>query len=438
MASQQTTFCLVNESGMDIVNTSVSEVDNYDWDGQSRPDKNFAGCRISNNNSRCQREEINTHAKSSPFKLTLTFSDGTDLTFRTDQRDSYTKHNRLFDCTGSATDRLQLYQTSGGYTNAFYVQTRAVPDNTGWMGGLLARHPNILINGLTMPGSHDAGMYTIGSSTAFASDSWVLTQSLSIFDQLKAGSRYFDFRVYEKSGTLYLAHYSGDSAFAQGGFGPTLEQVMLQIQQFMALPGAASEAVFLKFSHTYSSGAGALSSIVNKVQNGLGAYLYKSSDANLVLQKQPLANLKGHVVATFDTEFAAYWNNATGVFKYIDIPNPPTTTVNGHTTPVVSPTATGLQVFDHYADSDEYTTMVDDQTGLLGSYGGYGKDYLFLMSWTLTGKTGLLDVQVLSTLCNPWLPQYTTLWRSQSPKPNIVFIDFVTPWLCNGIIAVNG
>lgn len=433
MASQETTLCVVNLSGMDIVDTVVSGIDNYDWDGDYRPDLNFQGAHIPNNNSRCEREEVNTHASTHPFSMTLTFSDGSTLFFQADQRDAYTKLDRNIPATGTAADRLQVYQTSGGYTNAFYVQSWAVPDHSGWMGELLSRKPDALVNGLTMPGSHDAGMYELGYSTLFAADEWVQTQALPVYDQLKAGSRYFDFRIYDAGGLLRLAHYSGDNTAAQGGVGPTLDEVLAQIRSFMELPAAAAEAVFLKFSHTYTPEA--VGAIVAAVQNGLGSWMFTSTDPTLVLQDQPLSALSGRVVATFDAEFAGYWNNAGGVFRYMGVPNPPTLPDGS---PILDPAASGLQVFDHYADSDEFVVMQDNQLGLLTMYGGYGKDYLFLLSWTLTGAAGLVDVRVLSTICNPWLPQRTSQWRTQSPKPNIVFIDFLTPWLCTCIIQDNG
>jgi 1-phosphatidylinositol phosphodiesterase len=95
-------------------------------------------------------------------------------------------------------------------------------------------------------------------------------------------------------------------------------------------------------------------------------------------------------------------------------------------------------VFDQYSDTDSFPVMSDDQKKKLTTSGGYGKDYLFLFSWTLTGKSGLLDIQVLSALARPWLPQVLTdIQNKKLNPPNIVYYDFVDPYINRAIIDLN-
>jgi len=197
MSSRHTTLCIVNTTGMDITQIDISEIDNNDWHGDSRPDHNFQGVSIKNNDSRCESEEINDYASYCPYRITLKFSNGTDLSFRNDQKDARTKINRsIYPDRRTAKYNLVAYQTSGGNTNAIYIRQKQEPDNSGWMGKLLEKKPDVRLNAITLPGSHDAGMYSTSNCTIGIEPAWTITQSCSIGDQLKIGSRYLDLRVY--------------------------------------------------------------------------------------------------------------------------------------------------------------------------------------------------------------------------------------------------
>ncbi|MBP2292076.1 hypothetical protein [Azospirillum rugosum] len=459
MSAQNTTLAVVNTSGADITWIDISKVDSYDWESGNRPDRNFQGASIANNDSRCQPEDLNSHAKSSPCNFRLIFRDGTDLTFRTDQKDALTKHNRLVTTEGSASGRLKLYQSSGGGMNALTIVPATLPDNSGWMGKLLAVKPDVTVNALTMPGSHDAGMYKITDTSTICADDWALTQDRTIFEQLQSGSRYFDLRVRRSGGIYYTGHYSSTSSSATGLNGGSLADVLADVVKFMKLDAARKETVFLKFSHTEDKLDTA--DIVAKISDGLGDYKFTTPNSELVIQKAALRTFSGKVVCLYDSEFKKQWNFRNGAFPYIDIPNPPFDNGFVQTWPNlppvydpsrVGPTYTidepGMQVFDHYADSSSYTTMASDQNSLLNRWGGYGQNYAFLISWTLTGSatSSVKDVRVLATMCNPHLPNYTTAWRTEykglkstipPTRPNIVYYDFVTPELCSCIIDVN-
>ncbi|MBP2313218.1 hypothetical protein [Azospirillum soli] len=430
MASQGTTLCVVNTSGLDITDIKVSNIDNYDWgDDTNRPDHNFQGAAIPRNDSRCEHEELNRNANGVSFGMTLSFSNNTSLFFAGNQQDAFDKQDRLYPATGSATPFLQVYQTSGGGSNAMNIQTIQAPDNSGWMGELLERNPNVTVNQITMPGSHDAGMYTISRTTVGSQPEWAQTQSLDIAGQLRAGSRYFDLRLYYDGQQLTTGHFSAD----MGSFGPPLTEVLMQVRSFIDSPAAAKEAVFLKFSHT-SSGLACMeknsdmtTNAVAEIKSILGDVLYTTPDASTNLASLPLSTLAGKVCVVVDYEYGPLVDPAEGIFRYTDI-----------TPDNLTGTIPGLDVFDQYSDTDSLDDMRADQQKKLQEYGGYGKPYLFLMSWTLTGKFGkILDVQVLAGMANPWLPMFTTNARSGAIKPNIIYYDYVNPYLCRCIIETN-
>jgi len=64
---------------------TVQNVDNYDWDGVSRPDRNLHNVALGPGQTVRQREELNTNASSHMFTLTVNFTDGTYLILRLDQ-----------------------------------------------------------------------------------------------------------------------------------------------------------------------------------------------------------------------------------------------------------------------------------------------------------------------------------------------------------------
>jgi 1-phosphatidylinositol phosphodiesterase len=429
MTSQQTTLCIVNTSGIDITNVQVSEIDNFDWDGDSRPDHNFQGATILNNNSRCEREELNANARSVGYRMTLKFTNGTELSFRNDQKDAETKYDRFYEVTGSAANSLTIYQTSGGYTNAMYIREKQEPDNSSWMGRLLMRKPDVRFNAITMPGSHDAGMYSATNCTTAAKPEWTITQSYSIEGQLKSGSRYFDLRVYFDGTNFRIGHFGKVPILgSEGCYGAILSDVLNQVKDFIQSSAGKSEAIILRFSHTmgdspYDKPVNEVTQFtINQVKEVFGTYLYTSQNSGANLAQTLLSEVSGKIVTVFDDEYKDYYDVKSGIFPYRDVPS------GGY----------GLRVFDQYSDTDSFPVMSDDQKKKLTTSGGYGKDYLFLLSWTLTGKSDLLDIQVLSTLARPWLPQVLTdIQNKKLNPPNIIYYDFVDPYINRAIIDLN-
>ncbi len=93
------------------VSLHVDQIDNFDWDGVSRPDRNINGKSIPPHNSILEREEINYFALSgSWYRLTFVFSDGRSFRQRFNQR-------RALD---SCYEDRQIYCIDG---EDFYVTT---------------------------------------------------------------------------------------------------------------------------------------------------------------------------------------------------------------------------------------------------------------------------------------------------------------------------
>ena len=76
LLSEETHICINNATNQPHLIT-VANIENYDWDGDSRPDKNFNNVTIQANSTLCQREERNVNASKSKFTFLI---DGTPHT----------------------------------------------------------------------------------------------------------------------------------------------------------------------------------------------------------------------------------------------------------------------------------------------------------------------------------------------------------------------
>ncbi|WP_035058529.1 hypothetical protein [Andreprevotia chitinilytica] len=446
--SQNTTLSVVNFSGRDITTTTVTDLDPYDWDyskegGRTdpfRPDLNFTG-PLDNLNARCEREEINASANGVNFDLTFYF--GNDwIRFHVDQAAANNKFAGAQASDSSAGCRdLEVYRITGTdgdhiVNNAFYIRPKQRLDNSTWMARLIAKAPHLKLNQITMPGSHDAGMYIDNSSKVDNSrgesggGEWALTQHLSIGEQLQAGVRYFDLRVYNDNSNVQWAFHGSYHGNFYGAFGGPFEDIFSDIQSFMNGQGAG-EAVFLRI--TSYQGHENLQKTIDRFNHYLGDFLFTPATPASKFAETPISELKGKVIPMFTAEFASVLT--AGMYQYSDyaVENPK------HTINTL-PVGTGPTVFDLYADENAFADMQSNQQAKLTTYGGYGKEYLFLYSWTITGATGgVLDLDLLSGTANAQLPkELHRLARGGGTLPNIVHVDQAEPYLCQAIIALNG
>lgn len=445
MSSKNTTLSVVNFSGKNITNTLVTDVLAHDWDycppermDPFRPDLNFAGAAIRNLDARCERQEINAAAtEGANFTVTFFFEDQSWLRFKVNQRDALSKLSGAYDVEKSAVNaHLEVHRVTGtdgeACSNAFYIRRAGEPDNSCWMRDLVAARPDVTLNELTMPGSHDAGLYEDNSKSVSlgalqnGGAEWAVTQHLDIGKQLQAGARYFDLRVYrDNAGVLWAYHGQFKGAVFYGAFGGKFEDILDDVRRFLDHSGS-EEAVFLSIQPY--DGAWDLQKTVNLVKSKLAGRLYTSAHQPS-FARMKLADLQGKVVAAFDKSFRHLWDPSHGLFRHQNCAKE-----GGGLWPVNG----GLAVYDLYSDTNSFPTMDGDQTHKVNTYGRYGQPYLFLLSWILTGQTGgVLDLDLLSGYANAQLPKKLRELADAGTLPNIVYLDQVDPYLCSAIIALN-
>lgn len=91
---------------MGAVTITVTDVENFDWDGDSRPDHNFNGVTIPLGGSLKQREEINKNSAVITYTLHLMWENGVSKTIAVDQDDCIDQFEGVkvlkLSCSGSS------------------------------------------------------------------------------------------------------------------------------------------------------------------------------------------------------------------------------------------------------------------------------------------------------------------------------------------------
>lgn len=293
-----------------------------------------------------------------------------------------------------------------------------------WMKGI---SDQAHLNQIIMPGSHDAGMSQTEHCSFGVVSADAQTQDRAIYQQTIAGSRYFDIRVDYDHGTLTTYHRTGEVGCGGEYLKDVLNDAVMFLQQ------NPSETLILKFSHTRNDSGHHSADITKRVIELLQTtptykqYLYASDAAQPNLDTIPLAQLRGKIIAVFDQEYASYFDPQQGIFSYRDFD------------PSHSDTEQNLSVYDSYSNTDDFNKMSADQLNKLNQYGGWGKNHLFLLSWTLTGTAGHLNIHSLAEKANTNLDASLShaLTVDKDPMPNIVYIDFMNPILAQDIVQYN-
>jgi hypothetical protein len=216
---------------------------------------------------------------------------------------------------------------------------------------------------ITMPGSHDAGIYPGDvSQTGPGSISLKrsLTQSGSIYEQCMAGSRFFDVRFKEESGAVRAYHQTA----GMGALGGTDDKILADVAKFLSSRG--SEFVILRISHTKES-TGILQKILS---SPLASKLYKGS-GNIALT--PISALRGKAICIFDSDdFSAASLTQTAGFH-------PFAKYSGGGGVV------GLQTCGKYANDNSIRNVISSQLGHTHQHKDHPRDHLFVLYWTQTG-----------------------------------------------------
>ena len=177
-------------------------------------------------------------------------------------KEERTKCECIIGCDESGHIISSNYLQSRQFLRTFQC-TAMTLDLANWMKELPSHLHDVPIRQLSMPGSHDSGAFYLDSASSIAPGegkviidlvrrfpcitkrivrNWSITQSLSIYEQLMRGIRYFDFRVafLESTKQFYVVH---------GLYGSLYSELFEQVNKF--LEEHPKEFLILDFNHLY-------------------------------------------------------------------------------------------------------------------------------------------------------------------------------------------
>jgi len=309
---------------------------------------------------------------------------------------------------------------------------------TDWMQqnlGVLGSRP---LRHLCIPGSHDSGMSTYTSGTAFASQCATLAQISAVLGQLNAGVRYLDIRPVISAGQYYTGHYSQITVAGintwQGANGQSIASIISDVNTFTA---ANRELVVLYLSHDLDTDAGNQSypsftqaqwdTLLTQLR-GIN-HLYVAQDPSADLTTLPLNDFiaSGPAVVLVVDASGIQLGSLAGQGFY---------------------TPANFNVYNEYTGTNVLPQMQSDQLAKLAAQRTSPDAGYFLLSWTLTQDslqattcaTGFTDsILDLANTANPAL--YSALLPACTAQsyPNILYIDGVqTSDIAALAMAVNG
>ena len=240
---------------------------------------------------------------------------------------------------------------------------------------------------VTLPGTHDAGMYKADQERVdtpmsdfvwwfvkdWVSDNWVKTQTRSIYRQLVGGVRFLDLRPYWDGKDLWIYH---------GVRGPKTKDVFNDIKKFMdeSARSNARELVVVQLANCRKlTGKNGYATLANQIKHYLGNYLYTTEDpANTNLLTSTIGALTQdgpRVLLLIKKGDYDKWKEKT------DVPKGVWPFLGGADKGVINGR---VRISNSYANTYDFDKMQKDQLKKLRDKNGSTEKKMFALSWTLT------------------------------------------------------
>jgi hypothetical protein len=325
--------------------------------------------------------------------------------------------------------------------------------NNAWMG---THADTDTLASLVMPGSHDACMYECRSGAAASA----ITQFGTISEQLNAGARFFDVRLYYKNSCLRAGHFVSKSSATFGSYGPAFDTVATDIKNF--LDANPSELVLLKISLSKDAASTSKGDGANRIQTLFGDKLYESA-APKNLASCPLGaaadatSLRGKVLALFDKAPSVHQTK-------LHLANKTPPNAGGGADALTSAGRSIMWLNGNAPTSNSIADVLRKQnTARAESQARSLEPHLKMFYLTITASTGDFFRNKMSVLSNTarelgltaqpretaaahrspsgsWAPGADVQYRTQvdrvtGTQPNIFMLDFITEDVCNGVLA---
>jgi hypothetical protein len=309
-----------------------------------------------------------------------------------------------------------------------------------WMKSIYDVIKDRPIRHLVMPGTHDSGMSTIsGHLFSGGSKDNTQTQALDIYDQLRAGARWFDLRIASIHQTtpneddygFWVTHVNDETAeVAIGNTGEGLEDVIDEINKFTdESPG---EIIFFRVKYLIG---------IRKVPSLGPIYWTQDIVDDFFGRLKTVNNRCGGLSSTlFQDQKASYFmdqNDGAGCVLFL---------LDGHLDDVDTATAPAdgiysashMSFWDNWSEKEETQDLAEDQVAswnTLDRSSGSNSDTFYIAQWMVTPSLnaammyGLESIAIVPT--NPALYWMGVEHMSPSKWPNVLMVDYI------GVIIQN-
>lgn len=290
---------------------------------------------------------------------------------------------------------------------------------TAWMQANIGTLGSRPLKHIAIPGSHDAGMYTLNGGTAFSDSANTQTQTLTVGQQLNAGSRYFDIRPVISDGQFVTGHYSDVTQIKswQGSNGESMANIINDINSFT---NSNQELVIINLSHAYDTDLGN-SNYPALTQDQWNSLFQQMTGINhlFVAQNPSSVDLTTQTLNTF------IGNGAAAVLVIVQ---PDNSISLGDFANKGFYNYGQLNAYNNYADTDSLSGMENDQLNKMASQRSNPDASYFLLSWTLTQNTAETlgfgsSILKLASQANSALYSALPPKLSKNTYPNIIMVD---------------
>ncbi|KAI4943949.1 hypothetical protein J4E91_009096 [Alternaria rosae] len=327
--------------------------------------------------------------KPSNYALTISLDDmSTKQSSKGAKVDLGFRHNAAVNWIMSTDEAGTWWSNSGSYAD--------------WMQQSMGSLANRTLKHICMPGSHDAGMGTFKPGTIGAHFANTQTQYLDFYQQLMAGSRYFDLRPVLSRGEWVAGHYGQVGDIWLGGNGQSLTDIIQQINDFTA---KYQELIIINLSHTLDTD-NQYKDLTQTQWSDLFTTL-KRINNRYTVSNPGATDLSTYRLGDFITDRAS-------VLIIAQIPDDVTL---GDFANQGFYSGRNFPFYDEYSNSNNLATMKSDQLAKLKlnrnivAEQSQRKDMFHIFSWTLTQQPEdvlIFDKAIMFVSLYPFLLEYTS------------------------------
>lgn len=196
------------------------------------------------------------------------------------------KKSSLFSCYGVGKCNIFCCNCDNGCL--YYSEERSMKNRSDWMSKI---SDAALIRKISIPGTHDSGAL-YGGPTGFLASPYVVTQSMSIRNQLNAGIRFLDIRCRHYTDQLPIHHGEVYQKI-------TFRNVLQSVTEF--LTAYKSETVLMRIKEEYKSDGNtrSFSDTLRAYLSAFNSFIWTTSNG---LANPTLKEVRGKIVILYDFE----------------------------------------------------------------------------------------------------------------------------------------